>query len=68
VQSGSAAGQAGLGAGDIITAVNGKNIDSSTALSAALASTHVGDKIAVSWQDGTGVAHTATVTLTTGAA
>ncbi|MDQ1475046.1 MAG: hypothetical protein QOE62_275 [Actinomycetota bacterium] len=68
VQSGSAAGQAGIGAGDIITAVNGKNIDSSTALSAALASTHVGDKIAVGWQDGTGVAHTATVTLTTGAA
>jgi S1-C subfamily serine protease len=68
VQSGSAAARAGIGAGDIITAVNGTNIDSGTALSTALASTHVGDKIAVSWQDGNGAAHTASTTLTTGAA
>ncbi|MDQ1380839.1 MAG: hypothetical protein QOJ71_1558, partial [Actinomycetota bacterium] len=68
VQSGSAAAQAGIGAGDIITAVNGKNIDSGTALSTALASTHVGEKIAVSWQDGNGAPHTASTTLTTGAA
>ncbi|MCU1466968.1 MAG: septum formation initiator [Actinomycetia bacterium] len=68
VQTGSAAAQVGIAAGDIITAVAGQNVDSSTALSAALASTHVGDKIAISWQDAAGAAHTASVTLTTGAA
>ena len=45
VQSGSAAAGAGIANGDTITAVDGKNVDSSTALSAALSSTHVGDTI-----------------------
>jgi S1-C subfamily serine protease len=68
VQSGSAAATAGITTGDLITAISGQNVDSAAALSAALASTHVGDRITVTWRDPAGVVHTATVKLTTGAA
>jgi S1-C subfamily serine protease len=68
VQSGSAAARAGLTTGDLITEVSGQHVDSAAALSAALATTHVGDEITVTWQDTAGAGHTATVELTTGAA
>ncbi len=68
VQSGSAAARAGLTTGDLITEVSGQRVDSAAALSAALATTHVGDEITVTWQDNAGAGHTATVELTTGAA
>jgi hypothetical protein len=33
-----------------------------------MAATHVGDKVAIGWQDGAGQSHNATVTLTAGVA
>jgi hypothetical protein len=33
-----------------------------------MGATHVGDRLTVGWQDTSGQSHTATVTLTTGAA
>jgi S1-C subfamily serine protease len=68
VQSNSAAAVAGLVAGDSIVSINGHAISSVTDLNDAMAATHVGDKITVGWQDASGQSHSATVTLTTGAA
>jgi S1-C subfamily serine protease len=68
VQSDSAAAHAGLTAGDLIVSINGQAISASSALDHAMASTHVGDQIAVAWQDTNGQTHHATVTLTTGVA
>ncbi len=68
VQSGSAAEQAGLGAGDTITAVNGTTITSANGLNAAMAATHVGDHVTLQWRDANGASHQATVTLTDGVA
>jgi S1-C subfamily serine protease len=66
VQSGSAAANAGLTEGDIITAVNGQSITSTNDLNDVMATTHVGDQISVTWQDSTGSTQTATTTLTVG--
>jgi S1-C subfamily serine protease len=68
VQSNSAAAAAGLAAGDVIVSINGTPISSSSALTDALAATHVGDKLTVGWQEIGGQAHDASVTLATGAA
>jgi S1-C subfamily serine protease len=66
--SGSAAAQAGLTQGDVITSVAGHTITSSTGVSSALASHHPGDKISISWTDEAGQSHTATVQLGSGPA
>ena len=66
--SGSAAAQAGLTQGDVITAVAGHTITSATGVSSALASHHPGDSISISWTDQTGQSHTATVQLGAGPA
>jgi S1-C subfamily serine protease len=68
VVSGSAAAQAGLAEGDVITAVAGHTIASSTDVSSALAAHHPGDKISLSWTDQSGQSQTATVTLGSGPA
>jgi S1-C subfamily serine protease len=68
VVSGSAAAQAGLTQGDVITSVAGHTITSPTGVSAALAGHHPGDKISIGWTDQTGQSHTATVQLGSGPA
>jgi S1-C subfamily serine protease len=68
VQSGSAAATAGLSTGDVIVSVNGRSISSISDLNDTMGATHVGDRLTVGWQDTSGQSHTATVTLTTGAA
>ena len=65
---GSPAAEAGLQAGDTITAVGGTTVDSADALSAALAERNPGDQVQVTWVDGTGTSHTATITLVAGPA
>jgi S1-C subfamily serine protease len=66
--SGSAAAQAGLTQGDVITSVDGHTITSATGVSSALAQHHPGDSISISWTDQSGQSHTATVQLGAGPA
>lgn len=54
--------QAGLQAGDVITAVNGKAINSATALTNLMDTFHPGDKLTITYTDTAGAQHTATVT------
>lgn len=68
VESGSAAAEAGITAGDTITALNGTDVGSVSALNVAMDATHVGDHVTVQWQDANGVSHHATVALTDGVA
>lgn len=68
VQPGSAAAEAGIAAGDAITSVGGTGISSTSDLNDAMNATHVGDQLALGWQDAAGQAHRTTVTLTTGVA
>jgi S1-C subfamily serine protease len=68
VVSGSAAAQAGLTQGDVITSVAGQTITSPKGVSSALAQHHPGDKISIGWTDQTGQSHTATVQLGAGPA
>ncbi|HVE31820.1 MAG TPA: trypsin-like peptidase domain-containing protein [Mycobacteriales bacterium] len=68
VVDGSPAADAGLQAGDTITAVGGTTVDSADALSAALAKQNAGDQVRVTWVDSTGTSHTATITLVAGPA
>ncbi|PZS14190.1 MAG: septum formation initiator [Pseudonocardiales bacterium] len=69
VQSVLAAGpaaQAGIAAGDVITAVGGTPVSSSTALRAAVAARRPGERVTVSWLDSAGQAHRAVITLAVG--
>ncbi len=68
VVNGSAAAQAGLQAGDTITAVNGQSISSASDLSTTLEGFKPGQQITLSWADGFGQTHSATVTLGSGPA
>jgi S1-C subfamily serine protease len=68
VQSGSPAARAGLGAGDVITTVGRKPVDSSGSISAALSRYHPGDTVTVTWTDLAGQGHHSTIALTTGPA
>ncbi len=68
VLDGSAAQQAGLAAGDTITAVNGQAISSASGLSTAMAAFKPGDKVSITWVDSSGQSHSATVTLGSGPA
>ena len=59
----------GLVAGDVITAVDGKAVASSDALSGALDGHRPGDRVTITWVSGTtGAASSATVTLIAGPA
>ena len=62
------ADQAGLAAGDVITAIGGTTITSANDVSTALTELDPGDPVTVTWTDGTGAARTATVVLATGPA
>ena len=66
VQSGSPAAGAGLGAGDLITSINGQSVSGPTALQSALAGKHPGDGVTVGWTDASGSHHSATVQLEAG--
>jgi S1-C subfamily serine protease len=68
VVSGSPAANAGIAAGDTITAIDGTSIGSAQDLTTILHTKHPGDKVSVTWTDGNGKSHTATVKLTTGPA
>jgi S1-C subfamily serine protease len=68
VVDGSPAADAGLQAGDTITAVGRSTVDSAEELSTALAKHDAGDQVRITWIDTTGTTHTATVTLIPGPA
>ncbi len=57
------AAQAGLAAGDLITAVDAQSITTVDELSDLLEAHDVGDRIAVHWIDSSGTDHNATLTL-----
>jgi S1-C subfamily serine protease len=66
VVPGSPAAKAGIVAGDVITAVNGRTVGSPTAVVKQLLPHHPGDKVTVRWVDQTTGSHTAAVTLASG--
>ena len=68
VVSAGAAQAAGLEAGDVITAVNGRTVDSVSTLNTIMAATKAGQKVSLSWTDTSGQSHTTTVTLGAAAA
>ena len=66
--NGTPAASAGITAGDVITAVDGKTVDSPSALTALLKRYSPGDSVKVGYTDQSGASHTVTVTLTAGPA
>jgi S1-C subfamily serine protease len=66
--SGSPAANAGLTAGDEVTAIGGQSVSSAEDISHALVQYHPGDKVTITWLDQSGQSHTATVTLANGPA
>lgn len=68
VVDGTPAAQAGLAAGDTVTAVDGTAVADGDALSAALAAHAPDDQVTLTWTAADGTAQTATVTLIAGPA
>jgi S1-C subfamily serine protease len=68
VEPGSGAANAGLAAGDVITAVGGHAVTSASDIRSALNGYHPGDKISVNWTGQTGQSQSATVVLGSGPA
>ena len=66
VQPSSPADQAGIVAGDVITAIDGKSITAPNDLRAAIQAHKVGDQVRVTWTDPGGQSHAATVKLAAG--
>jgi S1-C subfamily serine protease len=66
--SGSPAANAGLTAGDTVTAIAGQSVSSAEDVAHALVKYHPGDSISVTWVDQSGQSQTANLTLTTGPA
>jgi S1-C subfamily serine protease len=66
--SGSPAADAGLTAGDQITAVGSQSVSTGADIAKALVPYHPGESISLSWLDTSGQSHTANVTLATGPA
>jgi len=66
VVSGGPADAAGLAAGDVITAINGRTVLSPSAISALVLAKKPGAKITVTYVDQSGANHTATVKLGSG--
>ncbi|MDN4599204.1 S1C family serine protease [Leifsonia virtsii] len=66
VVDGGPAAEAGLVAGDTITAIDGAAVSSAQELTTALASHRPGQTVAVTWADQDGASHTADVTLAQG--
>ena len=67
-QSGTPAAAAGLGQGDVVTALDGKSVSTGTDITEILVGHHPGDKVSIAWTDAGGQSHTATLTLGTGPA
>jgi S1-C subfamily serine protease len=67
-QSGTPAAEAGLGRGDVVTALDGKSVSTGTDITEILVGHHPGDKVSIAWTDVDGQSHTATLTLGTGPA
>ena len=66
VYDGTPAAQAGIEAGDTVTAIDETSVSTSAALRTAVAAHSPGDRISVTWTDTNGTSHTATLTLTLG--
>ena len=66
--AGAPAAQAGLAAGDTITAVNASPVTSASQLSEVLKGYRPGDSVTISWTDGAGATNSATVVLIQGPA
>jgi S1-C subfamily serine protease len=64
--SGSPAANAGITAGDTITAIGGQSVSSQEDVAHALVQYHPGNSVSVSWVDASGQSHTTTVTLASG--
>ena len=60
------AAQAGIEAGDTVTAIDETSVSTSAALRTAVAAHSPGDRISVTWTDTNGTSHTATLTLMLG--
>jgi len=56
--------QAGITAGSVITAIDGKTVGNADSLTAILATHKPGDQVQITWTDRSGAPHTATATLT----
>ncbi|MDP9258150.1 MAG: S1C family serine protease [Actinomycetota bacterium] len=68
VMSGSPAASAGLSAGDVITAIDGHAISSSSSLTSVILTKTAGAKVTISHTDHLGASHSTTVTLASGPA
>ncbi len=68
VLTGYPAARAGLAAGDVITAVDGRTVASAAALTGLLSAHHPGDTVRLHWLDSAGHGHDVTVTLANGPA
>jgi S1-C subfamily serine protease len=62
------ADKAGIVAGDVVTALNGTRVTSSTTLRSAIAKVNPGDTVSISYTDANGTPHTTQATLITGPA
>lgn len=67
-QPGTAAAQAGLSQGDVITSLDGKSVSTGTDIQHILIGHHPGDKVSIAWTDLYGQSHTSTLTLGAGPA
>jgi len=65
VLCGSAAAGAGLGAGDVITAVNGQAVTTPSSLTKIMSQFHGGDKVTVNYVGTNGAKQSASLTLGT---
>jgi S1-C subfamily serine protease len=63
---GTPAAQAGVTAGDTVTALNGTPVHTAEALRHAVTAYSPGDRVTLTWTDQAGASHTATVTLMDG--
>jgi S1-C subfamily serine protease len=63
---GTAAANAGLGAGDVILSVAGHSVTSGSDLQSVIAGYHPGDKVTGVWQDQPGQTHSSVVSLSQG--
>ncbi|MCU1659337.1 MAG: hypothetical protein JWO57_3993 [Pseudonocardiales bacterium] len=68
VVTGGPAAQAGIVAGDVVTAVNGTQVTTATGLHNALSTFKPGQQVTITWTDVNGQSHHATVTLAKGPA
>jgi S1-C subfamily serine protease len=68
VEPGSGAANAGLVAGDVITAVGGHSVGSASDVRSALNGFHPGDSVSVTWTDQSGQSQSANVVLGSGPA